>query len=634
MSGTRIAVVLLGCVGACSQNTKAADNPDLVLSKQEVRRQLSLHNDLMRDALREELRTKQDFMTSSRFSVERFAPTLLLSIDDVLPALLGQQEERIVSPVELAREHERLAQWIALLATKRSFAIRNAGSKTYGRKLPASSVALHFQIAKPGSSLAQDLRDESKAYLRLRTIVEHLSSDKREVLKRLSDKKRESDHLERDRPIESSKEIAVWVAGVQKSLDSIDRECASIGYPVSAAWAIREDAAQLRNSVSFVEGGNKTLDQWTLGTISSSLDGISTISLRASAVCKTLSERFAATLPETDRRILELAWSSTVPVSDPDPEQLRAGLNLGVRWMKDVGLSPHLTFYSLELIEPNSIHLTFRSLNAAVEPGSNELQADDDDDIDASRPFGGDNRAQEMARNPVFDLGGARASLPRNTEGDGRLFYEFVGKLLAKPTATSMSIIARGRQDASYKWSNGQLVRTMKRKPTFLVSGDNPSRTSDISLEDLDSIFSKSSRPSNEAKTFVNELTASVNSSLIKYLESFTANTRYGRVKPVEDNPWSLVVEVSNARNMVLENKDLWENVNVYFCIYPTDQGAKLVCTVKGWFGTGYIRPPNSLVDFRSMDLEYASQLNAFAGQLVVRMKDELLRQKGGPKPR
>ena len=183
MSGTRIAVALLGCVAACSQNTKAADNPDLVLSRQEIRRQLSLHNGLMRDALKKNSAPSKtqghrgDFRLNA--SRQRYSFRSMTSYPLFSASRNNGSCRRWNWPASTSGWRSGCATGDQKIVRHPQCWQQNLRSKATRLKRCSS-----FSDRQPGSSLAQDLRDESKAYLRLRTITEHLSSPKTSVIKK------------------------------------------------------------------------------------------------------------------------------------------------------------------------------------------------------------------------------------------------------------------------------------------------------------------------------------------------------------------------------------------------------------------------------------------------------------------
>jgi hypothetical protein len=231
--------LLLGLLGSVA-SSGPADKQEFVVTRQELRRQVYLYNGWMADVLRS---------TRGSGTITRDP----LPLDCVIPALLGQLEERTLSPEDLAAERDRLTRWIGILATARRFHAGEPSPEAPGSKLPIASVALHFCRPKPGSSLTRDFRDESGAYARLRRLAEPLLSEFRVVQEEFHKANPTPSYKEFEeytRRFLSSKEVAPWLSKVQRNLDAIDRECASIGYHVSAAWKIREEAIRGRESFS------------------------------------------------------------------------------------------------------------------------------------------------------------------------------------------------------------------------------------------------------------------------------------------------------------------------------------------------------------------------------------------------
>jgi hypothetical protein len=531
---------------------------------------------------------------------------LLLPPERAVPSLLGQHKERTFSHAELSAQRERLTRWIEFLATSfgdRQEITRPPGStvgsgKPVSRvelhhdpnqgmpitKLPIASVGLHFWRSKPGSSLQQDFLDQSDAYARLRGLSESLYSDYEVMDKKLGDEldkstpKREFE--ERARRYRTSKEAVAWLLKVRRDLSAIDRECSSIGFPVPTAWDIRRVVDEIREVSQFTEGEDwlKRLGPAPLARLADSLLNLSAHCRDAGDLCAALSKAHAEPPDGLDDLTLDLAWSSIVPLSDPNPERLLTRLQQAFAWTEGLGLKGHLEAIRLRAELPAEIRI------ALTTTGSLDKYLVSHNNKSPTSPA-------------------SLNSLP------SILFYKFTSVLGATPASLSLIL-----DDVEYHWKRGGITGTILPRPPSAMA------SSGLTKADLAKISQRFNFATNDVDGFASTLTTNVRDSLVKYLTTFQ-----GTVTVVHDEPNYLLLRVNNAKGLILRTENFWEDVDINLITSASSQGTKLVCIVDGRWSTG-IFAPRSTESFRDMEPQYSKNMSDFAGQLLVRIRDDLLK--------
>ena len=119
-----------------------------------------------------------------------------------------------------------------------------------------------------------------------------------------------------------------------------------------------------------------------------------------------------------------------------------------------------------------------------------------------------------------------------------------------------------------------------------------------------------------------------VKNRLVSYLQTFKGN-----VAVTHDEPGYLLVRVTNAKNLILSSQNLWEDLDINLVLAARAQGVRLLCVVDGRWAAG-ILAPQSEEGFRDMEPQYSKKIGDFAGQLLVRIKDDLLNQNNDKKPK
>lgn len=269
-----------------------------------------------------------------------------------------------------------------------------------------------------------------------------------------------------------------------------------------------------------------------------------------------------------------------MPLSDPNAELVAAGLKQAKNWIDAVGLKKDRVFTSLEITVPAGLQLRFlvkESLRDAL---------------------------------PRVDPSTRYIGL------ENRLFYKFTGSIGAMPSAVSMRMSGFwGISD--YTWQNGLVWASNQQIYMSATVGG------ELKNDDLATIALASSATDG----VVPSLYRSARDFLVTYLTTF-----HGKVAVIHDEASYLLLRVNNAKNTILGTKNRWEDVDINFIIAATSQGARLLCIVDGRWAPG-ILPPKSTEDFRDMEPQYSKNLGDFAGQLLVRLKDDLLKPKDDKKP-
>ena len=288
-------------------------------------------------------------------------------MDRVIPVLLGQAEERTLSPTDVAALRDRLTEWIGVLATARSFSADKLSPNIPVSSLPVQSVALHFRRHTSKSSLTQDFRNESDSHGRLRGITEHLLNEFQVIQQEFQKANPNLGYDDKMRRFESSKEVAAWLLKVKRNLDVINRECALIGYPVSDAWKIREQVEAIQGAFKTIEGKaehkRSTLEELfnfsPVMVIVTALQEVVNTTRLAGDHCHTLSVAYLDPPVGLDPVILDFAWASLVPLSEPDAGHLAIRLKRAAGWINDAGLKDILSFDRMEFIGPTEVGSDF-----------------------------------------------------------------------------------------------------------------------------------------------------------------------------------------------------------------------------------------------------------------------------------
>jgi hypothetical protein len=549
-----------------------ADTADVVVTRSHLRAQLYLYNGWMADMgnrlQRAQGRESFAFTHSSLLTSQH--STTFLPVERVMTTLLGQLDQRRLSSKEQAEYARRLRKWVDLIAVTRS--ITSGQAQPLSTQLPSSAVGLHFLLVPQGQSLVTSLRSQARAYGKIQELLRSLTNDYAALASPF-----ENNPEQRD----SAPATLRWIASVRENLPSLRNLVSSVGYPAPQAIELDTSLGQLYHALDVLDGkaAASTLRPASTSAVATMAHWMSELVSQANdagTYCATMADAYSDIPAGLDMTTIRLAWSSMTPLALSSPQQVAVAMDSVNTWLAEQQLADNIRLNAV------SFGLTNVTCVFQTKAGFPAVQASPDSLIQ-------------------------------------KLFSKCVASLAASPMGLGLNVFST-QWHAQFALQDGHLSGTATAYASATV-------TNDVSWQTLETRFGQATNRPKEEKWPMRQLSKAVRVQLVKFLAGFVSTD--GSVSVVCDQGSLLIVRVTNAYNMILRNQKRWEDVDINVITVPHASGAQLVCVVDGRYQAGVLAP-TSLDGFRDMEPQYSKELADFAGALLDKLKETVLRDGSG----